>query len=241
MAPQATRPRGRHRRGPTGCPSPMTRARSIPNRRIVADEDRLRPRRSRRHGRAPSPGAPRARRRSSAPGPRAPARRRRARARSDGSASGSYRSRPSAIACIVVAVPDTATNVRAVWISGTASSASSSRSAIDRRSCVELAGRRRVGRDRTFRQPDAAHLGADTRCSARPGSRPTTNSVDPPPMSSSRNGAVVGRQPVRAAEERQAAPLPSPSMTRGLGVDMRAGPTRRTGRGSTRRARRSSR
>ena len=84
-------------------------------------------------------------------------------------ASGSYRSRPSAIACSVVAVPATATSVRASRI-GTVASASSS-DAIDRaRHRPDLGRRRRIGRDVPFRQTDAPHLRRTSR--ARHGPAP---------------------------------------------------------------------
>ena len=116
-------------------------------------------------------------------------------------ASGSYRSSPSAIAWSVVAVPATATSVRASRAFGTAASASSRRRAhlgLERR---QVAGRRRVVRHEPLGQADAPHLRRD-----RPGhvarrvARRRTRSI---PHRCRRAGTATAPRPGRARGSRR--------------------------------------
>ena len=135
--------------------------------------------------------------------------------------SGSYSGRSIDIAAMVVAVPATATSVRASR-TGTAASAWSrkaSTSATSRARSSSLGGSPRTWRSVSRTLPMSVLMAAAGAAS------PSTNSVLPPPMSKTRNGASSPGS-VRVAPRKEAAASSSPVRTLGRPDGSRAGPNR---------------
>ena len=117
--------------------------------------------------------------------------------------AGSYAGRSSAIAATVVTEPARPTRVRA-RVQRHRPAATSSAASMSARAAADLGG----GRGRVASQVPLGHPhAADVDASAPPRpSAPSTNSVEPPPMSTTRNGAAVpAGQLAGGAGERQPA------------------------------------